>query len=209
MTPCILQETSRGTQALCIDDAMLMKREIFLTGDVTAATSASLIKQLMYLEQADPNSPVTLYISSPGGSVSDGMAVYDYIRLMQAPVNTVCIGIAASMASILFMAGKERSMLPHARVMIHDPSYGGGSMAGQKPLELQDRVNELMSLRKMLADVIVERTGMPRKRVLALTKKDTYFSADRAVKEGIATKILRKPRTAEFIIDDDDIILNE
>ena len=91
------------------------------------------------------------------------------------------------------------------------PSYGGGSIAGQKPLELQDRVNELMTLRKMLADVIVERTGMPRKRVLSLTKKDTYFNARKALKAGIATKILGDlhPASPEtFEIDDDDIVLD-
>lgn len=190
ITPDIIKETSRGIQKFALEDAMLEKREIYLTGAIDEQSASSLLKQLMYLEY-ESNEPVTMYISSPGGAVTSGMAVYDYIRLMHSQVNTVCVGIAASMAAILFLAGSERMMLPHSKVMIHDPSFGGGmSMSGQKPHEIQEKLNDLIETRKMLADIIVEQTGMPRKKVLNLTKKDTYFSAEEALKAGIATQIL-------------------
>ena len=118
------------------------------------------------------------------------MAIYDYIRLMRSPVTTVCVGTAASMGAILFLSGSRRMMLPHSKVMIHDPYFGGTAMAGQKPLELKEKLNDLMETRKMLAEVIVEQTGMSKRQVLNFTKKDTFFDAKEALKVGIATEIL-------------------
>ena len=188
--PNIIEETSRGIQSFTIQDSMLRNREIFLTGEINEETAAEIIRQLMYLDSKSSD-PVTLYISSPGGSVISGMAIYDYIGTMRSTVNTVCIGMAASMGAILFLAGEERMTLPHSKVMIHDPSFGGNaSIAGQKPLEIQEQLNNLLNTRRILADVIVARTGMSRKHVLNLTKKDTYFDAEEAVKKGLATKIL-------------------
>ena len=190
MTPNILEETSRGLQSFTIGDAMLKKREIFLTGEINSDSAVETIKQLMYLDHQSAE-PVTIYISSPGGSVVSGMAIYDYIRLMNSPVSTVCIGTAASMGAILFLAGSSRKMLPHSKIMIHDPYYSGSmGMAAQKPLELKEKLNDLMETRKMLADVIAEQTGMSKQQVLNFTKKDTFFDAERALKVGIATEIL-------------------
>ena len=189
ITPNILEETSRGIQSYAIEDMMLKNREIFLTSAINDQSAVDTIKQLMYLDHKSAD-PVTIYINSPGGSVISGMAIYDYIRLMRSPVTTVCVGTAASMGAILFLSGSRRMMLPHSKVMIHDPYFGGTAMADQKPLELKEKLNDLMETRKMLAEVIVEQTGMSKRQVLNFTKKDTFFDAKEALKVGIATEIL-------------------
>ena len=189
ITPNILEETSRGIQSYAIEDMMLKNREIFLTSAINDQSAVDTIKQMMYLDRKSAD-PVTIYINSPGGSVISGMAIYDYIRLMRSPVTTVCVGTAASMGAILFLSGSRRMMLPHSKVMIHDPYFGGTAMAGQKPLELKEKLNDLMETRKMLAEVIVEQTGMSKRQVLNFTKKDTFFDAKEALKVGIATEIL-------------------
>ena len=189
ITPNILEETARGIQSYAIEDMMLKNREIFLTSAINDQSAVDTIKQLMYLDHKSAD-PVTIYINSPGGSVISGMAIYDYIRLMRSPVTTVCVGTAASMGAILFLSGSRRMMLPHSKVMIHDPYFGGNAMAGQKPLELKEKLNDLMETRKMLAEVIVEQTGMSKRQVLNFTKKDTFFDAKEALKVGIATEIL-------------------
>ena len=188
ITPCILQETSRGTQALSIDDAMLMKREIFLTGDVNAASAAALIKQLMYLEQADENAPVTLYISSPGGSVTDGMAVYDYIRLMKAPVNTVCIGMAASMGAFLLAGGAKgkRFALPNAEIMIHQPSGGAQGQA----TEIQIAAEHILRTKQKLNEILAANTGKPLETIKADTERDNFMSADEAKAYGLIDEVI-------------------
>lgn len=190
MQPFILEETSRGIQQINIESALMREREIFLTEEINAHTSTDLIKQLMYLEHSAPGEPVTLYINSPGGEVTSGMAVYDYLRRMRSPVTTVCIGTAASMGSILFLSGKERKMLAHTQIMIHDPSYGGGNMAGLKPHEIQEKLNFLRGVSQMLKKVIMEQTGMSKEQVDEITRTDTYYSAESALKSGIATEIL-------------------
>lgn len=190
----ILKETVRGLEKVSIEDEMLKNREIFLVGEVNAESSNELIKKLMYLEQEDRESSVTLYINSPGGEVVSGLAVYDYIRLMEAPVNTVCIGTAASMGAILFLAGRERKMLRHTRLMIHDPSYGGGELKGKKPHEIRQELDNLNRVKRTLVGIISERTGKSIKEIDRVTAKDTYYSAEEAVRFGLATKIVADRR---------------
>ena len=184
--PYILKETVRGIQSVAIEDELLGSRQIFLTEEVNTSSCASLLKQLLYLEQSAPGEEITLYINSPGGEVTSGLAVYDFIKLMQSPVRTVCTGTAASMGSILFLAGEKREMLLHTKIMIHDPSCSA-SIAGVKPLEVQKKVDALMETRKILCEIIAERTGRSIKEVYKKTKEDTYFTAEEAVKFGIAT----------------------
>lgn len=186
----ILRETVRGLESVSIEDEMLRNRKIFLVDEVDTKSSNELIKKLMYLEQEDRDREITLYINSPGGEVISGLAVYDYIRIMEAPVNTVCIGTAASMGAVLFLAGKERKMLKHTRLMIHDPSYGCGELKGRKSHEIQHELNELNKVRKILAGIISERTGKSIKEIYKVTAKDTYYSAEEAVRFGLATKII-------------------
>ena len=197
LLPNILEETSRGIQAIGIEDSLLKTREIFLTTEVDSDSSADLLKQLIYLERVDEEKPITLYISSPGGEVTSGLAVYDYIRMMKSKVITVCIGTAASMGAILFLAGDERKMLPHTKIMIHDPSYGNASMGGMKPLEIRDRLDGLMQSRKLLAEIIAERSGMTLKQVYVKTRRDSFLNAEEAIKIGIATEILERGKKYE------------
>lgn len=190
MLPNILKETVRGIQPVLIEDEMLQNREIFLMEEVNRKTATEVIKQLMYLERAEEGEPITMYINSPGGEVVSGLAVYDYIKVMKSPVNTVCVGSAASMGAILFLAGEERSMLKNSEIMIHDPSFSAGNIGGKKPLEIREKLEQLMEVREKLAEIIAERTGMTKKQVYQKTEKDSYLNAPDSLKYGIATKIL-------------------
>lgn len=187
----ILKETVRGTDCIKIEDELLSRREIFLTEEVNPETSNELIKQLMYLERQDSGKEITLYINSPGGEVISGLAVYDLISLMKSPVRTVCTGTAASMAAILFLAGKKREMLPHTRLMIHDPSFGGGSIGGKKSHELRHELEKLDEVREALAKIIAEKTGRPLEEIYDVTSDDTFYSAEEAITFGLATGIMK------------------
>lgn len=186
----LIRETVNGMSALSAEDVLFNNREIFLTKSVDVDTSTELIKQLMVLEKLDPEKEITFYINSPGGEVISGLAVYDYIQLMKAPVRTVCIGTAASMGAILFLAGDKREMLSHTRLMIHDPAYGGGDMAGKKSHELQQYVDKLRQMQEITAKIIAEKTGRSLAEVYEKTKEDSYFNAPEAMEYGLATGIV-------------------
>ena len=185
----IIKETVQGIHVVSVDDELLSRREIFLTDQVDAGTSNELMKKLMYLNGADSEAEITLYINSPGGDVYSGLAVYDFISLMKAPLRTVCIGCAASMGAILFLAGEKREMLPHTQIMIHDPSYLRLDVGGKKPHEIQHEVDSLNKTREHLAQIISGRTGKPLEDVYKLTANDSYFDAKEAVEFGLATAI--------------------
>lgn len=187
----ILKETVRGIDCIRLEDEFLKDREVFLTEEVNAQTSNELIKQLMYLERQDSESEVTIYINSPGGEVISGFAVYDYIGMMKAPVRTVCIGTAASMGAILFLAGAKRQMLPHTRLMIHDPSYSHNDIGGRKPHEIQHELDKLNETREALARIISEKTGRSIEEIYKVTADDTFYSAQEAIDFGLATEILK------------------
>ena len=187
----ILKETVRGTDCIKIEDELLSRREIFLTEEVNPETSNELIKQLMYLERQDSGKEITLYINSPGGEVISGLAVYDLISLMKSPVRTVCTGTAASMGAILFLAGEKREMLPHTRLMIHDPSFSGSSIGGKKSHELRHELEKLDEVREALAKIIAEKTGRPLEEIYDVTSDDTFYSAEEAIAFGLATGIMK------------------
>lgn len=189
-TPDILKETARGIDCVRIEDELMCSREIFLTEEVNAGSMNSLLKQLMYLCRTAPEQEITLYINSPGGEVRSGFAVYDYMTLTRTPIRTVCVGQAASMAAILFLAGDKREMLPHSELMIHDPAPGGGSMAGMKPAEMAERLDGLKKTQKALCEAIAKATGKSLKTIQSKTRKDSYFSAEEAVAFGLATAIV-------------------
>ena len=186
----IIKETVRGIDVVTIEDELLTGREIFLVDGVNAHTSNELLKQLMYLERQDSDSEITIYINSPGGEVISGLAVYDYISMMKAPVRTVCIGTAASMGAILFLAGKKRQMLPHTRLMIHDPSYSHNDIGGRKPHEIQHELDKLNETREALARIIADKTGKSLDEIYEVTANDTYYSSKEAIDFGLATEIL-------------------
>ena len=189
----ILVESARGLEHVAIEDELLKRREIFFTDEVDHVTSSELIRQLMYLESVDPREEITLYINSPGGSVQDGLAVYDMIMLMRAPVRTVCMGTCASMGAILFLAGDKREMMKHGKIMIHDPAFGGNhEIGGKKPHEIQTELDDLNRCRESLAQIIAERTGKTIDEIYKVTVNDTYYSADEAVEFGLATAVITR-----------------
>ena len=189
-TPNVIKESARGYCALGVDDVLLTDREIFLTEEVNSDTCASLIKQLLFLNKENPEEEIRFYINSPGGSVSDGLAVYDVIRNIQAPVTTVVIGTAASMGAILFLAGDKREMYSNSKAMLHDPSFGGGNLAGKKPHQIKAHLDDLLEVQEKLCEIISERTGKSIDEIKELTKEDTYFNAEEAVNFGLATSII-------------------
>lgn len=189
MKALILKETYRGLQPVEIPDEMFSRRILFFTSEVSAKTAELLICQLLWLDSADPGKPIKLCINSPGGDVYSGLAIVDIIRSLRSPVDVYCQGICASMGAIIFLQGRERYIDPHSRLMIHDPSFGGGSIAGVKPLSLQDDVEKLMNMRKELAEIIAERTGQALDDVLEKTKTDYTMNAQEALEGGFATKI--------------------
>ena len=188
--PQIIRETAEGLNRLDIRDEMLGRRELELMTPVNTESCAVIIRALLYLQRQAPEAPVTLYINSPGGEVQSGLALYDVMRAVSCTIRTVCLGMAASMGALLFIAGDERELLPHSRVMIHDPLIGEG--AGGSALSVKARADDLMRIRDITAGVIARHSGMPLERVFELTASDTYFEAKEAVEAGLADRIITK-----------------
>ena len=183
----IIKESFRGYDLISIRDEMLSHREVELVGEVSADSVNALIRELRYLQSEDPEAPITLYINSPGGSVDSGMALYDVMQAVSCPVRTICVGLAASMAALLFVSGAERDMLPHSRLMIHDPLI---IQTGGSALKLKAISDDLMGTRQIIAKVIAEHSGKSLEEVLEKTANDSYFRAEEAVKFGLADHII-------------------
>ena len=186
----ILKETVRGTELIPLEDMLLEESEIFLVDEITPKSANNLIQKLMHLDSKDLGE-ITIYINSPGGEVISGLAVYDYIKIMKSPIRTVCIGDAASMGAIIFLAGKKREMLPHTRILIHDPSYGHLDVSGKKPHEIQRGVDSLNKVRETLAEIISDKTGKDIEEIYKITAEDNYFTAEEAIDFGLATNIFK------------------
>lgn len=187
----VILESSRGIQPVPIEDELLRKRMVFLTDGVNNSSCAELIIKLMYLDSVDPGSEITLYINSPGGNVQDGLAVYDLMKLIKAPIRTVCLGTCASMGAIIFLGGDTREIMAHGKIMIHDPAFGGGhDIGGMKSHEIQIQLDDLNRCRESLARIISERTGKTLKEVYKVTATDTFFTADEALKFGLVHNII-------------------
>lgn len=186
----ILKASVRGTDLIPLEDMLLEESEVFLVDEITPKSANLLIQKLIYLDSKDLGE-ITLYINSPGGEVISGLAVYDYIKLMKSPVRTVTIGDAASMGAIIFLAGEQREMLPHTRILIHDPSYGHLDVSGKKPHEIQRGVDSLNKVRETLAEIISEKTGKGLEEIYGITAEDNYFTAEEAIEFGLATGIFK------------------
>ncbi len=188
----VIYESVRGIQAIPIEDAFLRDRKIFLVGEVNDESCNELIKQLLLMESEDNTRPITLFINSPGGDVSSGLAVYDTIRLMKSPVTAVVTGIAASMGSIIMLAcdSDKRFMLPSSRIMIHDCSWGKRDLGGYKPHEVEQELNQLKNVNARLLSIIAQRCGKTVNQVAKVTKNDRYFDAKEAIAFGLVTEVL-------------------
>lgn len=189
ITPNIIKETCEGTACIPLRDMLFQRREIYCTGEIDAKTANSIIVQLHFLGLEDPEKEITLYINSPGGEVSSGLAVYDAMQAVSCPVKTVCIGMAASMAALLFTAGHKREMLPHGRVLIHDPLIAGGGIQGSA-LKIDSVAKDLMQTRETVGRILARHTGHSLDEVLEKTATDCYFSASEAVAWGLADCII-------------------
>ena len=188
----VILESVRGLSPIPIDDVFLRDRKIFLIGEVNDESCNELIKQLLYMEAEDDTKPITLFINSPGGDVGSGLAVYDTIKLLKSPVTAVVTGIAASMGSIILLGCDEdkRLMLPSSKIMIHDCSFGRHEMGGKKPFEIEEELNQLKKINERLISIIAERTGHTIKEIAKVTKSDSYYGADEAIKFGLASKVI-------------------
>lgn len=188
-TPNIIRETCEGTACIPIRDALFRRREIYCTGEIDAETANSIIIQLHFLALENPSGEITMYVTSPGGEADSGLAIYDTMQAVPCPVRTVCIGMAASMAAVLFTAGTKREILPHARIMIHDPLISGG--IGGSALKIDQTARNIMRLRKVQAEILAKHTGHTVQEVYAKTANDSYFDAGEAVSWGLADSIIK------------------
>jgi ATP-dependent Clp protease protease subunit len=188
LVPMVVEQSSRGERAYDIYSRLLKERIIFLTGAVYDQVSSLICAQLLFLESENPNKDISFYINSPGGVVSAGLAIYDTMQYIRSPVSTVCIGMAASMGSLLLTAGAKgkRFALPNARVMVHQPS--GGAQGQATDIEIQAR--EILELRKRLNQIYVQHTGQPVEAIEAKLERDSYMSAEEARDWGLIDQVV-------------------
>ncbi len=188
MVPTVVEQTSRGERAFDIYSRLLQERVIFLVGEVTEQSANLIVAQLLFLESANPDKDISLYINSPGGSVYAGMAVYDTMQFIKPDVSTLCTGFAASMGSFLLAAGTigKRYALPNARIMIHQPH--GGSQGVAADIEIQAR--EVLYQRHRINSILAERTGQTLARIEKDSDRDNYMSAAEGADYGLIDRVL-------------------
>lgn len=188
LVPMVIEQSGRGERAYDIYSRLLKERVIFLVGGVNDQTANLVIAQLLFLESENPDKDVSLYINSPGGSVSAGLAIYDTMQFIKPAVSTLCMGIAASMGAFLLAAGEKgkRYALPNSRVMIHQPM--GGVQGQASDIEIHAR--EILLLRDRLNKILAERTGQSLETITHDTDRDNFMSADDALKYGIVDRVM-------------------
>jgi ATP-dependent Clp protease, protease subunit len=188
LVPMVVEQTSRGERAYDIYSRMLKERIIFLTGPVEDHMASLICAQLLFLEAENPDKDIAFYINSPGGVVTSGLAIYDTMQLIKPDVATFCIGQAASMGSLLLMAGTpgKRHCLPHARVMVHQPS--GGFQGQASDIEIHAR--EILAIRKRLNELYVKHTGQELKVIEDAMERDRFMSAEEAKTFGLVDKVV-------------------
>ncbi len=186
--PTIIKETSSGLEHYSIRDQMLSCRQIECIGEINAQAVNSLIRQILYLERENPVAEITIYINSPGGEVASGLALYDVMQAVKCPIHTICIGTAASMGAVLFASGDRRDILPHGKVMIHDPLVV--SCPGGSALRMKSFSDNLMDTREIVGRILAEHTHHSLEEIYEKTAEDSYFYAEEAVAFGLADKII-------------------
>ena len=186
--PYVIEKTGRGERSYDIYSRLLKERVIFLVGPVNDMTANVVVAQLLFLEAENPDKDISLYINSPGGSVTAGMSIYDTIQFVKPDVSTLCIGQAASMGAFLLAAGAKgkRFSLPNSRVMIHQPS---GGFSGQSS-DIQIQAKEIMYLREKLNAILANHTGRSAEEIDRDTERDNFMSAEESVKYGMIDKVI-------------------
>ena len=188
MVPMVIEQSGRGERAYDIYSRLLKERVIFLVGPVNDHSANLIVAQLLFLESENPDKDISLYINSPGGSVSAGMAIYDTMQFIKPDVSTLCTGLAASMGAFLLAAGTKgkRFSLPNSRIMIHQPL--GGAQGQAADIEIQAR--EILYLRERLNQMLADKTGKTVDQISKDTDRDNFMSADRAAEYGMIDKVL-------------------
>ena len=190
--PYVVEQTHRGERGWDIFSRLLKDRIIFLGTPVSDDVANSIIAQLLFLESEDPEKGIDLYVNSPGGSVTAGLAIYDTMQYVRPEVSTICLGQAASMGALLLSAGQKgkRYALPHSRILIHQPLLRGGIGGQATDIEIQAR--EILRLKEKLRDILVQHTGQPHERIDKDTDRDYYMSAMEAKTYGIIDHVIEE-----------------
>ena len=190
LVPYVVEQTNRGERSYDIFSRLLNDRIVFLGEEVNATTASLVVAQLLYLEAQDPDKDIQFYINSPGGSVTDGMAIYDTMQYVKCDVSTICIGMAASMGAFLLSSGAKgkRFALPNAEIMIHQPSAGTQGQITDMAIHLK----RLEIIKKRMNHILSENTGKPIEVVTADCERDNFMSADEAVSYGLIDKIITR-----------------
>ncbi len=191
LVPYVIEQTSRGERSYDIFSRLLKDRIIFLAEDVNSASASLVVAQLLFLESEDPDKEISLYINSPGGSITDGMAIVDTINYIKCPVSTICVGMAASMGAVLLASGAKgkRFATPNAEILIHQPLIGGGGLSGQTT-EIKIHADHMVRTREKLNKLLSERTGQTLETIEKDTERDNYMTAEEALKYGLIDGIL-------------------
>jgi len=192
LVPTVIEQTGRGERAYDIYSRLLNDRIVMLHEDVNPITSSLIVAQLLFLEGQDPDKDISLYINSPGGSITDGMAIFDTMRYIKCDVATICLGMAASMGAFLLAAGTKgkRSALPNSEIMIHQPLIQGG-LSGQCS-DIKIRSDHLIRTRDRMNELLSEMTGQPIEAIRRDTDRDNFMTAKEALEYGIVDKVMEK-----------------
>lgn len=193
LVPYVIEQTAKGERSYDIFSRLLKDRIIFLGEDVNPTTSSLIVAQMLFLESEDPDKEIYFYINSPGGSITDGMAIVDTMNYIKCPVETVCVGLAASMGAVLLTAGEKgkRFAMPNSEIMIHQPLIGGGGLQGQAT-EIKIHADHLVRTREKLNKFLSERTGKPLDVIEKDTERDNYMTAEEALEYGLIDGIMTK-----------------
>ena len=195
LIPYVVEQTNRGERSYDIYSRLLKERIIFVTGGIEDEMSAVIVAQLLFLESENPKKEISMYINSPGGVVTSGMAIYDTMQFIRPAVATLCVGQAASMGSLLLCAGEKgmRFALNNARVMVHQPS---GGFRGQAS-DIERHAEDIVKMKRRLNEIYVKHTGQPYETIERTLDRDHFMSADEAQKFGIVDEVLEKRKDAE------------
>ena len=188
LVPIVVESSGRGERSFDIYSRLLRDRIVFLNPDVNDQSASLIVAQLLFLESEDPDKDISLYINSPGGSVSAGMAIFDTMRFIRPKVNTICMGMAASMGAFLLAAGEKgkRYALPHSRIMIHQPLGGAEGQAS----DVEIRARQLLLIKRQMNELMAEFTGRTVEELQRDTDRDNFMSAEEALKYGLIDEIL-------------------
>ena len=193
LVPYVIEQTAKGERSYDIFSRLLKDRIIFLGEDVNATTASLVIAQLLFLESEDPDREISLYINSPGGSITDGMGIVDTMNYIKCPVSTICVGLAASFGAVLLANGEKgkRIATPNAEILIHQPLIGGNGIAGQTT-EIKIQAEHMIKTREKLNKLLSDRTGQSIETIEKDTERDHWMTAEEALQYGLIDGIMNK-----------------